>query len=51
MFELMLWISGHAMHHPRTLITYNRIAGKKAIISLLLLVLMIGFPILASAVS
>jgi len=37
------------MHHPRTLITYNRIAGKRAIVSLMLFALMIGWPMFASA--
>ncbi|MFC1567587.1 hypothetical protein ACFL3K_00090 [Pseudomonadota bacterium] len=47
----MLWISGHALHHPRTLITYNRIAGKRVIASLMLFALMIGWPMFASAAS
>jgi len=49
MFELMLWISGHAMQHPRTLITYNRIAGKKLLVPFLLLILLLSWPIFASA--
>jgi cell wall-associated NlpC family hydrolase len=49
MFELMLWISGHALHHPRTLITYNRIAGKRVLLPFLLLTLLISLPVFASA--
>ncbi len=51
MFELMLWISEHAIQHPRTLITYNRIAGKRLLIPVLLLILTVAWPIFASAAS
>lgn len=37
------------MHHPRTLITYNRIAGRKALFPLVLIMLLLGWPIFASA--
>ncbi|MDT8376812.1 MAG: hypothetical protein RQ867_08805 [Mariprofundaceae bacterium] len=51
MYELMLWVSGHAMQRPRTLMTYNRIAGKRADASPMLFVLMIGWPMFVSAAS
>jgi len=37
------------MQHPRTLVTYNRIAGRKLLLPLLLLVLILSWPMLASA--
>ena len=37
------------MQHPRTFVTYNRIAGRKLFIPLLLLLLMLSWPMFASA--
>lgn len=37
------------MHHPHTLITYNRIAGKRALAPLILIMLLLGWPVFASA--
>jgi len=37
------------MQHPRTLITYNRIAGKRLLVPFLLLMLLLSWPMLASA--
>lgn len=39
------------MQHPRTLITYNRIAGKKLLIPILFLMLIVGWPVFVSAAS
>ena len=45
----MLWISDHGLRHPSTLITYNRIAGKRAILPFLFMVLIAIWPMFASA--
>ena len=49
MYELMLWISGHAMQHPRTLVIYNRIAGRKLLFPVLLIMLLLSWPMFVSA--
>lgn len=45
----MLWISGHGLHHPKTLVTYNRIAGKRTVLPLLFIALIVLWPMFASA--
>ncbi|MES0372155.1 MAG: NlpC/P60 family protein [Mariprofundaceae bacterium] len=49
MFEIMIWISGHAMRHPRMLLTYNRIAGKSLVLPLIMFLLMISWPMVSMA--
>jgi hypothetical protein len=49
MFEILIWISGHAVRHPRTLLTYNRIAGRSVVLPLIMFLLMISWPMVSMA--